>query len=355
MRHQRFAAAAAVALLLIGTLRAGFYDPQRPTSPLITTTGVRPMAPDQFRDELDKLTLTADPNRPKGPRAAVTKHRDELLTRGLGNFSPTDLAALGAVQWRLRDGDTALATLKQAAVRDPRNFWALTHLGSVHQALGQQREALPNLESSRDVFPDPWPGGSVAGAWFKQVEGYQFKLLRLRLREGMGRPTGGRPIPAADVDALFDVKFVGPNGHYEAGKLADADKAKLPPDAVAIVQQLLLWFPEDTRLLWLLGELYNAGGDLEAASRTLDQCVWSRRYESPALREHRRVVREAFDTQAKSASAAGASPAPAPEWLPMNWQVCTVIGVFGLLFLALLYWQVWEWLRRLRGPRAFAE
>jgi hypothetical protein len=96
-----------------------------------------------------------------------------------------------------------------------------------------------------------------------------------------------------DVDALFPARFIGPSGEYEAGALADAEKAKLPSNAVAIVQQLLLWFPEDTRLLWLLGELYNATGDIRVAEQVFDECVGSRNFKSPALREHRRIVREA--------------------------------------------------------------
>src|SRR5205823_3935266 len=98
-------------------------------------------------------------------------------------------------------------------------------------------------------------GPPTAGNWFKQAERYQLTLLRLRMREGFGRRAGGRPVPATDVDALFGVRFIGPSGEYEAGKIADAERSKLPADAVAIVQQLLLWFPDDTRLLWLLGEL----------------------------------------------------------------------------------------------------
>ncbi len=332
-------------------LQAGLYDSIPPTSPLVTATGVKPLYYEQFRDELDKLTAIADPKKPGGPRAAVIKQRDRLLSRGLSKLNPSELAQLGALQWRLRDGEAALDTLRQATIRDPRNFWALTNLGSVHQSLGQLREALPNVEAARDVFPDPWPGGPPTAAdWFKKVETYQFKLLRLRLRESIGRPAGGRPVPAADVDALFDVRFVGPNGRYELGKLADAERAKLPKDAVAIVQQLLVWFPEDTRLLWLLGELYNADGDLEAASKVLDMCVWSRRYESPALREHRRLIQEAFDVQLKVAehapSKAVEEPVPSASILPETWQLYTVGTLFGIVLLSLAYWQVSELLRR---------
>jgi tetratricopeptide (TPR) repeat protein len=347
--------AVAIVLLVGSPAFAGLYDGSQLTSSLFTATGVKPLNYEQLQDELGKLTAVADPKIRLGPgvaaRAAVVKQRDELLSRGPASLDPTALSHLGALQWRLRDGDAALNTLRQATNRDPRNFWALTNLGSVHQSLGQLREALSNLEAARDVFPDPWPDGPKAAAeWYRQAENYQFRLVRSRLKETMGRPAGGRPIAASDVDDLFaGLKFVGPSGQFEAGKLADAERAKLPKDAVAIVQQLLLWFPEDARLLWLLGELYNADGNLEAALKMFDMCIWSRRYESPALRDHRRIVQEAFESRANAAEPVPSETPPAASILPGTWQVYTVSIIFGALLLALGYWQASELLRRLRG------
>jgi tetratricopeptide (TPR) repeat protein len=349
--------AAVAIVLLIGTPAvAGLYDGSQLTPSLITTAGIKPLNYEQLQDELGKLTAVADPKIRLGPgvaaRAAVVKQRDELLSRGPANLDPIALSHLGALQWRLRDGDAALNTLRQATNRDPRNFWALSNLGSVHQSLGQLREALSNLEAARDVFPDPWPDGPKGAAdWYRQAEGYQFRLVRSRLKETMGRPTGGRPVAATDVDDLFTgVIFVGPSGQFEAGKLADAERAKLPKDAVAIVQQLLLWFPEDARLLWLLGELYNADGNLEAALKMFDMCVYSRRFENPDLRQHRRVLQDAFGSQASAGDQISSeSPAPVPSILPGTWQVYTVAIIFGALLLALGYWQASELLRRLRG------
>ena len=39
----------------------------------------------------------------------------------------------------------------------------------------------------------------------------------------------------------------------------------MPKDAILIVQQLLIWTPDDYRLYWLLGELLNAQGEPESA------------------------------------------------------------------------------------------
>jgi tetratricopeptide (TPR) repeat protein len=337
----------AVALVALAALplHAGLYDPRNPTSPLVASSGVRPLYFEQLRDELNSLLSIADPLRPKGPRAAMLKRRDEL--RSQRNLTPAAAAELGLVLWRLRESDAALTTLREAYNRDPRNFWVLSNLGSVYQATGQYREASSPLETARDFVPDPWPNGPAVGDWFKKVEGYQLKLLRLRIGERSLHPTG-RPPPAADVDNLFGIHFVGPSGVYTPGRIADAEKAKLPPDAIAIVQQLLLWFPEDTRLLWQLAELYNAEGNLEAATKLLDMCVWQRRFESPALREHRRVVQETYEAQLNTAE-----PAPPettkPKILPGTWQVWAVGTACGLVVAALAFFQVRELLRRLRG------
>jgi hypothetical protein len=99
------------------------------------------------------------------------------------------------------------------------------------------------------------------------------KLIRLRSRE---RPAAfGRSNPlGADVEPLFEggkpltpVRFVGDGGKYEAGSIASAEKAKLPPDAVEIIEQLLIWLPHDDRLFWLLGELLNARGEYVTAGQ----------------------------------------------------------------------------------------
>jgi hypothetical protein len=337
-------------LLPAGLARAGFYDPRDPKSPLISAVGVRALHPDEFRDELDRLTLVADPSKPAGPRAAFVQRRDELLARGPGILGATELAELGMIQWRLRDGDAALTALRQATNRDQRNFWGTTHLGSVYQALGQLQEAMPNLDAARELTPEPWPTGPAAGDWFKKVERFQFRLLQLRQRDATGRPTGGRPAPVEDVDNLFGMKFVGPSGRFEAGTLAPDQKAKLPPDAIAVVQQLVLWFPEDTRLLWLLGELYNADGNLEAASKMLDLCVWSRHFQSSVLREHRRIVREAFEAQPKPAEPAAAPttpPAQKSSLIADTWQIRMAALAFGLLVFLLAYFQVHQLVVRL--------
>jgi hypothetical protein len=202
------------------------------------------------------------------------------------------------------------------------------------------------LETAQDFLPAQGWVESVGyrTEWVKVVERAQLKVVQLRLREGQGR-TSGRQTAPTEVDELFPVRFVGPDGSYQAGTIANAEKAKLPANAVAVVQQLLLWMPEDTRLYWLLGELYNARGELEAADRVFEECVGPRRAGTPGLREHRRLVKEAL---------AARTPPPAPpaeDWRPSTIRLVVVGLIGGAIFAGLVCYQVVELLRRRQSVR----
>ena len=74
------------------------------------------------------------------------------------------------------------------------------------------------------------------------------------------KPTPLFPLPAKERPA-DPVRFVADDGRYQSGTIAAAERAKLPPDALAIVasRKFLFWFPSDTRsCYWLLAELYAA-------------------------------------------------------------------------------------------------
>lgn len=86
---------------------------------------------------------------------------------------------------------------------------------------------------------------------------------------------------------------------------------KLPPDALAVTQQLLLLFPGDTRLYWLLAELYAADGQLDDARKILDECAWSRQYGNRrALMEHRTALAAAVEARDAAADAKAAAEYP---------------------------------------------
>jgi hypothetical protein len=188
----------------------------------------------------------------------------------------------------------------------------------------------------------------------------------LRYRELRQQPAGRSKAPDS-LDDLFggekgSLHFVGDSGRYEAGKLAAKEREKLPSDAVAIVQQLLLWIPgggpglEDTRLYWLLGELYNAEGYTVTAAQIFDQCVFNRGYTFPEIREHQKIVKAAQPEPEPVASKplesrpgqAPAIPQPETRQLDMR-QVWLAGGVVGLVVAGLIYLQIREIIRRRRS------
>lgn len=337
-----FAAGFAIAAVIVATatVNAGFYDPFKLTSPLVGVDGPRALPWELYRDRLSDVLRLGDPVQPSKLRLDAIKRRDELLARGR-SLSVDELSELGLLQWRLREPEKALDTLMRAKGADPRSFWPLANLGALFFATGQLQEAESHQGASLAAFPSPWPGKPAEGVWYWAVEKAQLQLNRSRLAETGARPAN-RSRPVLEVDPLFPVRFVGPSGEYEAGKIADAERDKLPPNAIALVQQLLLWFPEDTRLLWLLGELYNATGDLRAADQVFDDCVGSRRFESPTLREHRRKVKAALAAQSPVAT-------PAESFLPNQITFWTVILLIGGVILALILLQVREIRKRFRG------
>src|SRR5207245_9632271 len=89
--------------------------------------------------------------------------------------------------------------------------------------------------------------------------------------------------------------FLNDKGAYEAGKLADAEKKKLPAKSVAVAQQLALWLPADGPLLWQLAELANAHGDFKNAAAMMEGCVTTFGMANPTLRKHRQILRDAAE------------------------------------------------------------
>ena len=93
---------------------------------------------------------------------------------------------------------------------------------------------------------------------------------------------------------LFPVRFVNDLGVYEPGTLAAAERARLPADAIPVVQQLIFWSPWDTGMYWLLAELYAANNRLREAEIIFNQCADGRQFANRRIfMDHRAAVREA--------------------------------------------------------------
>jgi hypothetical protein len=212
--------------------------------------------------------------------AAAERLQKGAKTRAL---TADESADLGAILIRLGKPGQALNVLAPAARKAPEHFRLAANLATAFQLNGDPERAVTQLEEAVRLAPAP----------LKPFEQAHLKLLRLRLKEG--KLANGPTAP----DDLFGVKYVGESGSPEAGTLANAERKKLPEDAVAVVQQLALWMPADGRLLWQFGELCNAHGDVRSAAAALDGCVTEFALAAPDLRKRRLLYRAAADELAK--------------------------------------------------------
>jgi len=331
----RFTLAVAMSIIVAAFVRAGLYDPQKPEVELMGPKGLEALPHQVFWDRLSDLRVIAVPNRPNNKkRDEALAARDKLVKKG--SLTPAERIQLGILRLHLGEFDAALMDLQQAYAANPRDFFVMTVLGTVYQQTGQLTEAARYLEAARDLFADKWPANPEQVAAIRSLEAAQLKLARLRLREQAISRTG-RPPPPENVDDLFGIRFIGPSGDYEPGNLADEQKSKLPVDATSTVQQLLLWLPNDSRLYWLLGELYAASGEFESALEVFSECLDTRRFDAPLLRQHRQAIKEAI---------AGRNAAAESAWIPnaSRWWLAALF--IGPIFLVLIYFQFRQFFRR---------
>ena len=193
-----------------------------------------------------------------------------------------EAADLGALYIRLGQPQKAVNGLRVAARRNPDHFRLAANLGTAWQLSGDLTQAALALEEAVRLAP----------ASFKDAESLHLKLVRERTSDGKR--------PSLLLDNLFGVNYFGESGKPEPGTIAASEKKKLPTNAVALVQQLALWLPNDGRLLWQLSELANAFGDVRTAANLLDGCVTEFALESPDLRSRRLLYRTAADDAEKA-------------------------------------------------------
>lgn len=249
----------------------GFLLDQRALRTIAAPPGpTQPANPlrDAYRDDLDRLTALA-----------ARKPLD-----------PNDAADLGALHLRFGQVDKAVEGLRAAQRVYPDHFALAANLGTAWQLAGDLDQAALALREAVRLAP----------ARLKRGEEMHLLLVHLRRRQSKDAQT---------LDDLFNVAFVGDDGQYHPGQVSEAGRKKLPADAVAVVQRLALWLPADGRLLWLLGELANAAGDVPTAAAILDGAVTEFGMTDPELRRHRQMLRTAADALAKQPPAADAGRA----------------------------------------------
>jgi hypothetical protein len=350
-----------VACLVLAPQRlyAGVYNSNEPLhGPAGNKGPIEPLPFPLFKTQLTDLLNVRFPIETVVRKRYLEKRTELEAKLRAGNATPEDQLSLSAYLMYFGDAGKAIEILTPLAARDRGNYLVNANLMTAYQLASQLDRAasiVPQLRGGKPQFPG---ATKEQLEWLSRVESFHQKLVNDRYRESL-RSRTGRPEPPETVDDLFGVRFVGPSGNYEAGTLAAEEKAKLPPDALAIVQQLLIWMPEDTRLYWLLGELYNAQGDIARAAAVFDDCrrESTRRLDAAALREHRQIVQEAVanapppsNDLAESLDPVGTTDTSA-DWLPDLRKLIIVGGIAGVAILAFVYFQVREFRRR-RGGRS---
>jgi hypothetical protein len=292
MRGTILAAVLAGWLLTTATAQGGLYSTFEPLQALVFGT------PAEFRDGVRKLQAVNNVDIPESEnriRAQVLANTHELEAKERnGTLTYVDRINLSAFYVRLNEPNKAVTVL-EAIPAHRRDFLALSNLATAYQLLGQSEPAERHLMAALDTWPrvSPWFSSKQLN-WLHLVEKYQLQLIRLRQQESQRGRLG-----APTVDALFPrVRFIGPSGQYEAGILAADQFANLPAEAVAIVKHLVLWFPHDLRLRWLLAELVNAVGDADGALQLMNEVSnFNSSYRPPELVAHQKVLRDAQKTR----------------------------------------------------------
>jgi tetratricopeptide (TPR) repeat protein len=363
MRAFRIATGMVAAWLLSsGLLQAGLYNTAEPGfGPAYAEGGVKALPFGVFQRQYSDLYAIAyeDKGQRSAKRVRYLKERDRLQAKHQqGTLTPEERVNLSEYLVRLKQYEDAVILLDEATRQVRNNFMLFSNLATAYLLTGFPERALAHIsdvvrsEQKGGYWPRQWPGLTREQLeWYGRAEGYFKQLILLRQREG---PT--RPGQSHGLDNLFPgVHFVGESGKYEPGKLAASERAKLPTDAVAIVQQLTLWMPEDVRLYWLLGELYNAEGDLRAADDILDNCETKRHYPAEELKAHWQFVHAArpkdqeFMPSVGDVSSAPPEPAEAEgPWWTNTRQLVIVGSIAGLVVAALGYLQVREMRKRSR-------
>lgn len=222
--------------------------------------------------------ISFKPKEETGASPLRTRYRQEagkLQARAdKEKLNADDLADLGALYIRLGDIDKAVEILRPAQRAQPNHFALAANLGTAWQRFGDYRQAAAALEEAVRLAPGK----------HLPFEEAHLKLVRARQRGQAG-----------DLDDLFGIRFLNDKGSYEPGKLAEAERKKLPAKAVAIAQQLALWLPGDGPLLWQLAELANAHGDFKNGAAMMEGCVVQFGMQNSTLRKHRQILRAAAE------------------------------------------------------------
>ncbi len=341
------------ALLLLCPLgRAGLYLPVEKDSWRL------PLKIRHFRlllDDRQGIVILLDPNldpkvKPPFYATQIVKNKESLKKKYTdGQLTLDEGVSLGGYYILLGESDKAIPVLEDMQKRDRKNFMLMANLSMAYNAQGlfDRADAYQAEVVSRSVWPSKylgWPQERLR--WQLRVEQFHLMLERQRRKENALLPPGVAGNSELRLDSLFPgARFAGPDDKYAAGLPDTETEDALPPDAAAIVQQLLLWLPQDDRLQWLLAEVYNAQGDPQDAESLMSKLV-NKGLSGNGLREHREILKQAMVQP----------PAPPPDevsWRPELRSAGVGAGI-GLIVGMLLVFQLRQLFRRPPGASRVA-
>jgi hypothetical protein len=356
-----------VLLVFSGFAQGGLYNPAEP--------GEGALNPDDFEIFKETLFFLRSIRMEKVLNDNPLRMRYVMMQQSAPRVVPRDWSvaqriSLSAYLIRREKFQEAIEVLKRLSRKEGDNFLVHSNLSTAYHLLGQEPGlAYDALDQALSVWPAKWSGleknmqqflsqmgwDEIKFRHFREAETYQLKLLKLRRQE---KPKG----QPENLDDLFGITFVGESGGYEAGKLAAKEMDKLPTRALAIVQQLLVWSPNDPRLYWLLGEIYNARGDVATALRIFKSpeltggdaigFPFVPGFRVPLLGEHVRILEKAPPSETKEPEPKSQPPPGPNSSNPGFLDVRTLlVGFFvGIAVSIFAYWQFRE-IRRRRQQR----
>lgn len=364
-------------------------------------------------------------------RVSQTRPLDPVEAAGLAACYLRLAPAAGVKDGQGRDADenayrkkahNLLTKMRDAARKEEdKHFLIHASLAAYYQQNGEYAWALDEQATALRLWPKAWAGWTkTALQFYRECEQYNLRLLQFRKAKPT-EPSDPRatldpffpytPPTAADLkpgrmflDAPLPVqktplRFVDEEGNYSPGDLKREEADKIPANAANAILQLAIWQPRDQRLGWLLAELLNANGYVEAAAQMLEtlalEVMWKEvhshlrvlRGAAELLRQLRRPLdhallsgtvmmitpRASLGTPIAGDVAYAYAALAAPTWvenyvpqqqpqpveqtptssLPFNVQHVVVSFVFGVLCAALLGMQ-WQALKRRRAESAAA-
>jgi len=335
-------------LILPAKSEAGLYAPAEPTpfsvdaegnlKELIYVPVFKSMLDDRFNGLNPAGVMTLD---------GRTTFRGDYRKR-LADLPATDPLGRSAAQLRLGMFDDAINLLQpQSRSRNP-SYALLMNLAHAHTGRGEFDEAIRTHAAALFDTEPPAELPGYTTATTPRIVRLEREIYVKRLRQRRNEASRRTDVETQQTPDLFGttespMAWSNAEGKYEPGVLQPLERAKLPKDAVAVVQQLLLWSPEDTPLLWLLAELYTAEGRFREAEQVFDQLTWGRNFTNrKTLMEHRTAVREAAakmpaenDDQLLPDTATPPPPGDddAAKWQELREELVPVIVVFAGLTL----------------------